>query len=110
MQYREFLSLTDEEIKFILNDIFSPIDIGEIERVDNDLIRADIFIMPEYPGIADTIDLTPVDMDTHDFDLSGEETWKWTQFLLAKGIDERLKDNPYLEQETPEIGTDIEID
>lgn len=32
LQYREFLSLTDEEIKFILTEMFNPTKIGKIER------------------------------------------------------------------------------
>lgn len=32
MKYREFLSLTDEEIRFILTDIFHPIKIENIQR------------------------------------------------------------------------------
>jgi len=31
MKYREFLSLTNDEIKFILNDIFHPKKIGRIK-------------------------------------------------------------------------------
>lgn len=32
LKYREFLDLTDEEIKFILTEIFNPVKIGSIER------------------------------------------------------------------------------
>ena len=32
LQYREFLSLTDEEIKFILTEMFNPTKIENIER------------------------------------------------------------------------------
>lgn len=32
LQYREFLSLTDEEIKFILTEMFNPTKIVNIER------------------------------------------------------------------------------
>lgn len=32
MKYREFLDLTDEEIRFILTDIFHPIKIKNIQR------------------------------------------------------------------------------
>lgn len=37
-------------------------------------------------------------IETHDFTLTIEEEWKWKQFLLAKGCDYRLKDNPYMEE------------
>ena len=32
LQYREFISLTDEEIKFILTEMFNPTKIENIER------------------------------------------------------------------------------
>lgn len=32
MKYREFLDLTDDEIKYILTEIFHPVSIGEIRR------------------------------------------------------------------------------
>ena len=32
-----------------------------------------------------------------DFSLNSEDDLKWRQFLLAKGCDYRLKDNPYIE-------------
>lgn len=32
-----------------------------------------------------------------DFEIDDSAVDKWLQFLLAKGCDERLKDNPYLE-------------
>lgn len=37
MNYREFLSLTDEEIEFIVRDIFDTVNIENIERdpIDN---------------------------------------------------------------------------
>ena len=65
-------------------------------------ISCDIYIMEEYPDIADTLDLTVPDgldqgMATRDFLLTDGEIWKWKQYLLAKGCDQRLMDNPYLE-------------
>lgn len=96
MEYREFNSLTDEEIKFIMNDIFSPMKIDNIVRVSNDEIDVDIHIMEEEPDFADTIWLYQHEMGTHNFCITYEENLKYKQFLLAKGIDYRLKDNPYL--------------
>ena len=104
MEYRDFMSLTDDEIIFIITDIFPY-----TKKVDNivrdqksQYISCDIYIMDEYPEYADTLDLTvPRGYDqgiaTHDFSLTDEELWKWKQYLLAKGCDQRLKDNPYLE-------------
>lgn len=43
MRYREFLSLTDNEIRFILTDIFDPVKIENIKRYSNpDRITAEI--------------------------------------------------------------------
>lgn len=103
LKYRNFFDLSDEEIRFIIKDIFP-----QTTRVDNikrykmcNKISCDIYIMEEYPDIADTLNLGLPAWDdggitTHDFELSEEEIWKWQQFLLAKGCDLRLKDNPYL--------------
>lgn len=104
MIYREFMDLTDDEIKYIIKDIFPyTIKIDNIIRDPKfNQISCDIYIMEEYPDIPDTLDLmVPAfgqdGITTHDFSLTNEELWKWKQFLLAKGCDERLKDNPYLE-------------
>jgi len=35
MKYREFLSLTNDEIKFILNDIFHPKKLEELNEIKN---------------------------------------------------------------------------
>ena len=98
------MDLTDEEIVFIIKDIFP-----HTTRVDNierdtkwNRMSCNIYIMEEYPDIADTLDLeipsfnNPEGITTHDFELTKEELLKWEQFLLAKGCDYRLKDNPYL--------------
>lgn len=104
MVYREFMDLTDDEIKYIIKDIFPY-----TTKIDNIIrdpkfnqISCDIYIMEEYPDVPDTLDLmVPAfgeeGITTHDFSLTDKELWKWKQFLLAKGCDERLKDNPYLE-------------
>lgn len=104
IKYRDFLSLTDEEIIYIIKEIFSY-----TKRVDNitrnnkqNIISCNIYIMDEYPDFPDELKLyLPEDetesIQTNDFELSSEELLKWEQFLLAKGCDYRLKDNPYLE-------------
>lgn len=97
MVYREFSSLTDEEIIFFLNDVLKPMKIENIVHLDKYTIDADIYIIEQYPDFSDTVTMTPNDLDTHDFDLSDEETYKWKQFLLAKGCNILLKDNPYLQ-------------
>lgn len=104
LKYRNFMDLTDEEIEFIIKDIFPYT--SRVDNIERDVkwnrISCDIYIMEEYPDIPDTLDLELPSFDscgitTHDFDLTKEEELKWKQFLLAKGCDYRLKDNPYLE-------------
>lgn len=100
LRYREFLDLTDEEIKFIIKDIFPY-----TRKVDNikrdkkwNQMSCDIYIMEEYPNFSDTLNLSLNTIKTHDFILTDGELLKWSQFLLAKGCDHRLKDNPYMEE------------
>ena len=104
LKYREFLSLTDEEIEFIIKDIFPyTTKVDNITRDEKwNRMTCDIYIMEEYPEYADTLYLEvpsvsePEGITTHDFTLTADELWKWQQYLLAKGVDERLKDNPYI--------------
>lgn len=100
IKYREFLDLTDEEIEFVINDIFPYTkQINNIERDKKwNRISCDIYIMEEYPEYADTLDLSLNTIETRDFILTDGELLKWKQFLLAKGCDYRLKDNPYMEE------------
>ena len=104
LKYREFMDLTDEEIKFIIKDIFpQTTHVDNIKRdVKWNRISCNIYIMDEYPNIPDILDLQLPSWDscgisTHDFVLTDEEDLKWKQFLLAKGCDYRLKNNSYLE-------------
>lgn len=99
LKYREFLDLTDEEIEFIIKEIFPYTRcVNNIERdKESNQISCDIYIMEEYPEFGDTLDLSLNGIDTHDFELTSKELLKWKQFLLAKGCDCRLKDNPYME-------------
>lgn len=47
--------------------------------------------------ITDNIGLTMDDISV-DFSTDAEDDLKWQQFLLAKGCNTLLKDNPYLEE------------
>ena len=104
MKYREFLDLTDDEIKQIVTDIFHPVKIENIERhkkwnnftVD---ITTDGWRTREGDTmeITDNITLTINDIFV-DFHVEPKDEWKWQQFLLAKGCNQLLKDNPYLEE------------
>ncbi|WP_270386871.1 hypothetical protein [Blautia hansenii] len=102
LRYREFLNLTDEEIEFIINDIFHPVKVDNIQR-DKDFneITADITTTwndgEENFNVTDEITLTTKKIIVK-FSLTKNDLLKWQQFLLAKGCDYRLKDNPYLEE------------
>lgn len=109
LQYREFLSLTDEEIKFILTEMFNPIKIGTIER-DKEFNEITVEMITGgwddgEDGEFEMEDVITLKMPTAyscglevDFSLTSEDKLKWSQFLLAKGCDYRLKDNPYIEK------------
>lgn len=83
MVYREFMDLTDDEIKYIIKDIFpytTKID-NIIRDPQFNQISCDIYIMEEYPDIPDTLDLmVPAfgeeGITTHDFSLTDKELWK----------------------------------
>lgn len=100
LRYREFLNLTDEEIEFIINDIFHPVKVDNIQR-DKDFneITADITTTwndgEENFNVTDEIELTPNTINV-DFSIANNDIYKWKQFLLAKGCNVLLKDNPYL--------------
>ena len=109
MQYRDFLDLTDEEITFIVKELFQTKRVDHIER-DKKLgfITCDIYIMEEYPDIPDTLTMDQTEITTNDFLLTAKENFKWQQYLLAKGCDERLKNNPHMvdnakEWENPDL-------
>lgn len=104
LKYREFLSLTDEEVRFILNEIFQPVKVENIKRDKKwNEITAEMTTdgwgveedSDETTEITDVIELT-VDGMNVDFSLTSEDILKYQQFLLAKGCDERLKNNPYM--------------
>ena len=109
LKYREFLSLTNEEIKFILTEMFNPTKIENIER-DKEWNKITVEMTTggwddgegEEFEIEDIITLkmpTVYDCGLEvDFSLTSEDKLKWEQFLLAKGCDYRLKDNPYMEE------------
>lgn len=107
MKYRELLDLTDDEIKYILTEIFHPVSIGEIRR---DYTWNEIVVEMTTGGWNDgdeedfdIEDEVTLKMPTAyscglevDFSLSKDDIFRYQQFLLAMGCDYRLKDNPYL--------------
>ena len=104
MKYREFLDLTDDEIRKIVTDIFHPVKIENIKRYkkwNNFTIDITTDGWGDGEGgtmeITDNIELTMDDISV-DFHVEPEDKWKWQQFLLAKGCNKLLKDNPYLDE------------
>ena len=99
--FRELTDLTDDEIKQIITDLFHPISIDSISRYGYDEILVlftwkwndDIIedeIRMSVPGFANG-------GISADFTLSAEDYLRYNQFLLAKGVNPYLKNNPYLE-------------
>ena len=101
LEYRKLVDLTDEEVRFILTDIFDAIKVDDIQRDDEwNTISARITTGgwgSENEEITDTVELSEEDISV-DFSLSDEDLFKWQQFLLAKGCDRRLLNNPYLQE------------
>lgn len=100
MKYRDFLELTDDEIKFIINDIFHPNKISNIER-DKKCKKINVCITTGFQNeeeefeITDEVELSISGIQV-DFAINTDDVIKWKQFLLAKGCNELLKNNPYL--------------
>lgn len=104
MKYREFLDLTDDEIRQIATDIFAPVKIENIKRHKKwNKFTVDITTDGWGDGeggtmeITDNIELTMDDISV-DFHVDASDEWTWQQFLLAKGCNKLLKDNPYLDE------------
>lgn len=103
LKYREFLSLTDEEIEFILKDIFEATKVENITRNQKwNNIEVDITTQWEdpdkengYMDVTDTITLYGYTIEAP-FSIDIGDRWRWEQFLLSKGCNDLLKDNPYL--------------
>ena len=98
MKYRNFLSLTDDEIIFAMKDIFRCTEIYRILRCKKDNeIHVETKIPLQDEIIRETVILKGNDLQAPWID-SWEEEKRWEQFLLAKGCHSLLEDNPYLEQ------------
>lgn len=108
MRYRKFLSLKDDEIRFIVKDIFDAEKVENIRRdEENEEIICDITTGGWSDGETENFSVTDVlilteptfsDCGLHiDFSIGEEEKRKWRQYCLAKGCNAYLKDNPYLD-------------
>lgn len=106
MEYRDFMDLTNEEIKFIVNEIFHPKKITNIKKSKKwNRFTCDITTGGWDDGetkdfeVTDELELEMPNGRSNgihiDFSINAEDTTKWKQYLLAKGCNELLKDNPY---------------
>jgi hypothetical protein len=101
LKYRKLVDLTDEEVRFILTDIFEAIKVDDIHRdMDFNTITAQMTTGgwgSENEEITDTVEMSEDDISV-DFGIPEEDLFKWQQFLLAKGCDRRLLHNPYMQE------------
>jgi len=104
MEYRDFLDLTDDEVRFIINEIFKPIKIDNIGRSKEwREITCEITMLwgTEDSGglgaITDEIVLREGEIQV-DFSFNKSDELKWRKYLIAKGCHFLLKDNPYIKQ------------
>jgi len=114
MQYQKITDLTDDEVRFIINEIYRPEKITRIirkKRKEEVIVRVktrwhttdddgkDVYYL-------DTEELTlkdpfrnriglEYDQSTYSFSFDKDQE-KFKQFCLAKGICYLLKDNPYM--------------
>jgi len=105
MRYRDFMSLTDEKIIFIITDIFKPVKIENIVRNKEwNEINCDITTTwglgtkeEPYEDIIDELTLKESGLEIN-FSMNNTDRLKWKQYLLAKGCNKLLKDNQYLNE------------
>lgn len=107
MKYRDFLTLTDEEIRFIVQEIFDPVKIDNIQRdaecreITCD-ITTDGWSDGETESFEMTDELTLCEPSANycgiyiDFSIDKAERKLWRQFCIAKGCHPDFKDNPFL--------------
>lgn len=110
MKYREFLDLTDDEIIYILTNIFNPVKIENIQRHSEwNAITVEMTTGGWDIGDGEEIEITDevtLSLPTAancgiqiDCALDSNDCLKWKQFCFAKGCNPLFKDNPYLDKE-----------
>lgn len=104
LKYRKITELSDEEICFIVQDILNPLEIKILKRdKEAEEIRLSVttggWLDEEGASVAmtDEVVLSETGISAHDFMTYPEEDWKIRQYLLTKGCNGLLKDNPYWE-------------
>lgn len=105
MQYRSFKSLTKEEIEYIVCRIFKVEKVKEIDYcIDQEFIEVTItskWIMDnEEIEVDDIVTLFPDGDIEVDFSIFKEDCDLFKQYLLSKGINDLLKDNPFIKKPT----------
>ncbi len=120
MEYREFLSLTNEEVKQIVTDIFAAKKVTNIKHSKKwDEITCKIYTEWETTDDngKEVVDLIPDELTLCDpfkydenalhvqFPLRSSDYIQLKQFCIAKGIlPDWVKDNPYINKESTANG------
>lgn len=114
MEYREFLSLTNDEVKQIVTDIFDAKKVTNIKRSKKwDEITCKIYtewettdddgnkipeLIPDELTIRDPFKYNEGALNVN-FQLKSSDYIKLKQFCIAKGIlPDWVKDNPYMKE------------
>lgn len=119
MEYRKFTSLTDDEVRQIVNDMFSPKKITCIKRSkkydeitckiytewndgEDDFVMADELILKDPFKYGEWA--IHINMSVHEIDYI-----RLKQFCIAKGIcPEWYRNNPYMQNHCPYCGKEID--
>lgn len=107
LKYRKFMTLTNEEISLIINDMFHPESINYIKK-DKRYSEIKVSISTKWYSlnkkneekedlIEDEIILTENDI-TADFQITAKDMDLYRKFLFSLGIHELFLNNPYLKR------------
>lgn len=103
--YRDFLELTDDDIRFIVNKIFNSDGIGDISRSKKFREITCCVVMTwkvddeniSYEDIEDELIFKENGIQG-DFSITKADELEWRKYLMAKGCHFLLRDNPYIEK------------
>jgi len=120
LMYRPVTNLTDKEIRYIVNEIFSPECIKRKIGRDEKAHCVSVNIITKWEteenstsNIPDTIYLYEPNWNPTlilcDFSLASTDELKWEQFCLAKGCHPLLKNNPYLRSTAKNVLGVVEV-
>lgn len=108
MKYRKLTDLTDEEVKFIVNEIVKPEKILLIERnLESNYITVLEIQKWQFEDDDGSISFYEDEDELMlyesklqaDFSLTLEEKHLYLQYLLSKGCNYLFKDNPYIQNQ-----------